>query len=827
MIKYGTDGDSENLIPQEISVFCLFAYRESPTKFSMELIDLSLLPQMTDQEVSLESLPDSVPLLPLRDSVVFPHTLYPILVGRDASVKAVDEAMGGDRLVMLCAQFDPTSDEPGVDDIRQIGTFGQIVQVLKLPNNLMKVLVRGLSVATIEKVTQTEPYTRVKVSLRPTKTTAGKKLDNLMRKVKDRFGAYVLTNTELPEEILLSFDHMEEPESLIYYVASHMDLDITQRQSLLEISNTSEQLGFLLGMINSELELLTMTQEITDRVQEEMQENQRKFFIQEQIKMLQDELDEDDFGDPEQVKIKESVDKLELPDAVRAKAIEELNRLKKTPTMSPEYSVSRNWLDWLISLPWGTYTKDRLDIKTVEDALNAEHYGIEKAKERILEHIAVLNLVQSMKGQILCFVGPPGTGKTSLAKSIANAIGRNMVRIALGGVHDEAEIRGHRKTYIGAMPGRIIQAMKKSGSMNPVIILDEIDKLSNNYHGDPSSAVLEVLDPEQNNTFADHYMDVEFDLSQVMFITTANVASEIQPALLDRMELISLPGYLEYDKLEIAKNHLIPKLLTAHGLKPTQTKFKDDAILKIIREYTSEAGVRALEQQLAACCRKLAKRIVLDRQRGEKTRAVTINAAKVVELLGVEKYRDRTLDRHDKVGSVNGLAWTSTGGTVLEIDVARMRGKNKFTLTGQLGDVMKESAQAALTYIRAHSDHFGLEEDFFEKNELHIHIPEGAIPKDGPSAGLAMALAMISLLRNRKVRHDIAMTGEITLRGEVYAIGGLNEKLLAAQRNKIKTVLIPYDNIKDLIEIPEKVKFGLEIIGVKTLDEAMPHVFRN
>lgn len=793
----------------------------------MELLDLSLLPEMADQEISLDSLPESLPLLPLRDSVVFPHTLYPILVGRDASVKAVEDAMAGDRLVMLCAQFDPTSDSPGVDDIRQVGTFGQIVQVLKLPNNLMKVLVRGLSVAAIEKVTQTEPYTRVKVVLRPTKASEGKKLDALMRKVKDRFGAYVLTNTELPEEILLSFDHMDEPESLIYYVASHMELDLTQRQSLLEISSTNEQLGFLLGMINSELELLNMTQEISDRVQEEMQENQRKFFIQEQIKMLQDELDEDEFGDPEQVKIKEMVDKLELPDSVRVKAIEELNRLKKTPSMSPEYGVSRNWLDWLVSLPWGSYTKDRLDIKTVEDALNAEHYGIEKAKERILEHIAVLNLVQSMKGQILCFVGPPGTGKTSLAKSIANAIGRNMVRIALGGVHDEAEIRGHRKTYIGAMPGRIIQAMKKAGSMNPVIILDEIDKLSNNYHGDPSSAVLEVLDPEQNNSFADHYMDVEFDLSQVMFITTANVASDIQPALLDRMELINLPGYLEYDKLEIAKNHLIPKLLKAHGLKPTQAKFKDDAILKIIREYTSEAGVRALEQQLAACCRKLAKRIVLDRQRGEKTRAVTINAAKVVELLGVEKYRDRTLDRHDKVGSVNGLAWTSTGGTVLEIDVARMRGKNKFTLTGQLGDVMKESAQAALTYVRAHSDHFGLEEDFFEKNELHIHIPEGAIPKDGPSAGLAMALAMISLLTNRKVRHDVAMTGEITLRGEVYAIGGLNEKLLAAQRNKIKTVLIPYDNIKDLIEIPEKVKYGLDIIGVKTLDEAMPHVFRN
>jgi len=794
----------------------------------MEIQDTSLMPDISDQDLPIESLPDSVPLLPLRDSVIFPHTLYPILVGRDSSVAAVNDAMLGDQFVMLCAQLEAGDDDPDVDGVRNTGTYGQIVQVLKLPNNLMKVLIRGIHVGSISKVVQSKPYTKVEVKLRPkTDSKATKKLETLIRKVKERFSGYVLMNSELPEEILLSFDNNDDPESLLYYVASHMELDLFQRQTLIELGSLTEQYAYLLRTLNNEVELLNMTQEITERVQDELQENQRKFFIQEQIKLLQDELDDDEFGDPEQVKMKDAVDKLELPESVKAKAIEELTRLKKTPTMSPEYSVSRNWLDWLISLPWGTYTKDKLDIKTVEEELNGEHFGIEKAKDRILEHIAVLNLVQSMKGQILCFVGPPGTGKTSLAKSIANAIGRKMVRIALGGVHDEAEIRGHRKTYIGAMPGRIIQAMKKAGSMNPVIILDEIDKLSNNYHGDPSSAVLEVLDPEQNNTFADHYLDIEFDLSQVMFITTANVASDIQPALLDRMELISLPGYLEYDKLEIARKHLIPKLLTAHGLKPTQAKFKDDAVLKIIREYTSEAGVRALEQQLAACCRKLAKRIVLDRQTGEKTRAVTITKEKVVELLGVEKYRDRALDRHDKVGSVNGLAWTSTGGTVLEIDVAKMRGKNKFTLTGQLGDVMKESAQAALTYVRAHSDHFGLDEDFFEKNELHIHIPEGAIPKDGPSAGLAMALAMISLLTNRKIRHDLAMTGEITLRGEVYAIGGLNEKLLAAQRNKIKTVLIPTDNVKDLIEIPEKVKNGLEIIGVNTLDEAIKHVFRN
>jgi len=792
----------------------------------MDFFETNLSPEMTEQDFNPDRLPETVPLLPLRDTVIFPHTLYPILVGRELSIKAIEYALEHERLVMLNAQNEPNDEEPGVNGVQHTGTLGQIVQVLKLPNKLMKVLVRGLHVGVIDKVIQDDSFSRVSFHIRHDLVKPSTKLTNVINKVKDRFSGFILVNPTLPEEILLGFDQMIEPQQLLYFIASHLDLDMKQRQALLETKNITDQFGLILSHINHELEMLSMTQEINERVQDEIQENQRKFYIQEQIKMLQDELEEDEFGDPEQIKIKEALDRMKIPEPVLAKAIEELTRLKKTPSMSPEYSVSRNWLDWLISLPWGTYSDDRLDIKAVEDALNAEHYGIEKPKERILEHIAVLNLVQSMKGQILCFVGPPGTGKTSLAKSIANAIGRKMVRIALGGVHDEAEIRGHRKTYIGAMPGRIIQAMKRAGTMNPVIILDEIDKLSNNYHGDPSSAVLEVLDPEQNNSFTDHYLDIEFDLSQVMFITTANVASEIQPALLDRMEIINLPGYLEYDKLEIAKNHLIPKLLLAHGLRTTQVKFKDDAILKIIREYTSEAGVRALEQQIAACCRKVAKRIVLDRQLDKKTSPMTITKEKVVELLGVEKFRDRTVDRHDKIGSVNGLAWTSTGGTVLEIDVAKMRGKNKFTLTGQLGDVMKESAQAALTYVRAHSDHFGLDEDFFEKNELHIHIPEGAIPKDGPSAGLAMALAMISLLTNRKVRHDVAMTGEITLRGEVYAIGGLNEKLLAAQRNKIETVLIPYENIKDLAEIPEKVKAGLKIVGVKILDEAMPYVFR-
>jgi len=774
-----------------------------------------------------EAVPGRLPVLPLRDVVVYPSMIFPVLVGRESSLRAVNEALEREKHIFLAAQKSSGVEEPGADDVYTDGTIAKIVQMLKLPNGLMKILVDGLVQATVDRFVPNERFLEADVRVQSPRVTMDSELDALLRHVSGLFTEYVHLNRNVPSEVLVALENTRDARKKLFYIASNILQTVEVKQKILQLTSLREQLHEVIRILNNENDVLKIEKEIDGKVHDTIARSQRKYFIQEQIRILQDELGDDE-ASPELLKLREQIKNARLPRPVEEKALEEFTKLKKTPPLSPESSVIRTYLDWLVAVPWHKRTKDNLDIEHVRRILDEDHFGLEKPKDRVLEHIAVLNLVREMKGQILCLVGPPGVGKTSLARSIARALGRNLVRISLGGVRDEAEIRGHRRTYIGALPGKILQSMKRAGVINPVMLLDEVDKMSMDFRGDPSAALLEVLDPEQNVAFNDHYLDVDYDLSRVMFITTANVQYAIPLPLQDRMEIIELPGYLDHDKREIGRRHIIPKQLKEHGLSPASLVIEDSAITRIITEYTREAGVRNLEREIASLCRKVARDIVGRRRTNggrRKREAVTVDAAGVEHYLGVPRFKKRRRTEESRAGSVTGLAWTSVGGDILQVDVTVMKGQEKLTLTGQLGEVMKESAQAALSYLRSRAEEFGLQARFSRGREIHVHLPEGAIPKDGPSAGITMALAIYSAVSGKPAKSDVALTGEITLRGEVLPIGGLNEKLLAAQRNGIRRVIIPQENMKDLSEIPQRVKEGLTITPVSRIEEALPFVF--
>ncbi|MBK9249255.1 MAG: endopeptidase La [Ignavibacteria bacterium] len=796
------------------------------------------------------SIPKKITVLPLRDVVLFPNMIFPVLIGRSSSLKAVSEAMERDKFIFVAAQKDPSVEEPTHADIYKHGTVAKILQVLRLPNNLLKVLVEGVFQGKITSVVKNTDFLEAKVDIiHPKYDEKDVELQAMVRRTSERFADYVKTNRNLAPEIVAAYDNLDDFSRKLYYAAANVDQKVDLKQRILEKTTMKEQFYELISIMSAEIEVLKLEEELDEKINDTMQKTQKKYFIQEQIRTLQKELDDDDESNPEISTLREAIDKAQMPEEALAKANEELEKLKKTPSMSPEFSVIRSYIETLASLPWTTKTTDNLRIDHVRSILDADHYDLEKPKERILEYISVLNIVGSLRGQILCFVGPPGVGKTSLGKSIARALDRKFVRIALGGVRDEAEIRGHRKTYIGSMPGKIIASMKKAGTINPVILLDEVDKMAMDFRGDPSSAFLEVLDPEQNSTFNDHYLEVDYDLSKVLFITTANVKYDIPAPLLDRMEVIEISSYLDHDKLEIVKRHLIPKLLSEFGLQDVSITFTDEAIMKVIREYTREAGVRNVEREISSLLRKVAKELVLEFEAKQSAKAAKknvkegelgqiakfkipknkkyiIDEALVEKFLKVPRFRAQANELSDKIGVATGLAWTSMGGDTLPVEVTIMPGTEKLTLTGKLGDVMKESATAALSYVRSNWYALGVPEEFAKNKEIHIHAPEGAIPKDGPSAGITMSLALISAATLQPLRGDLAMTGEITLRGNILPIGGLNEKLLAAKRKGYTTVLIPKDNQQDIAEINPIITSGLNIVPVGHLTEALPYAFR-
>lgn len=764
----------------------------------------------------------TIPVLPLRDVVVFPYMVMPLFVGRPRSIHSLDEAMNHGKQLLLVSQKQPELEEPGVEDLYDVGTIANIIQLLKLPDGTVKVLVEGQQRAQIYQLEDTGEHFQAQI--KPIESTLGnkKELQVVHKAALDEFQNYVNLNKKVQPDILSALQQIENLEQLSDTLASHLPVSVAQKQTVLEMSNVVERFEYLLGLMQSEADLLQVEKRIRSRVKKQMEKSQRDYYLNEQIKAIQKELGEEENAISEIEQLRQKIEEARMPLEAREKAEAELQKLKMMSPMSAEATVVRSYIDWMIQVPWHKRTKVKKDLAKAQEILDADHYGLERVKERILEYLAVQTRLNQLKGPILCLVGPPGVGKTSLGQSIANATGRKYVRMALGGVRDEAEIRGHRKTYIGSLPGKLIQKMAKVGVKNPLFLLDEIDKMSSDMRGDPASALLEVLDPEQNAHFNDHYLEVDYDLSDVMFVATSN-SMHIPTPLLDRMEVIRLSGYTEDEKLNIATRHLINKQMERNGLKAGELTIDDSAIVDIIRYYTREAGVRNLEREISKICRKAVKTLLLDK----KLKSIKVTAKNLHDYLGVKRFEFGRADTQNRVGEVTGLAWTEVGGDLLTIETASVLGKGKLSYTGSLGDVMKESIQAAMTVVRARADKLGINPEFHEKRDIHIHVPDGATPKDGPSAGIAMCTALVSCLTGNPVKSEVAMTGEISLRGKVLPIGGLKEKLLAAHRGGIKTVIIPKDNVKDLEEIPENAKRDLNIHAVETIDEVLTIALEN
>ncbi|MCD1214455.1 endopeptidase La [Vibrio cholerae] len=756
-----------------------------------------------------------IPVLPLRDVVVYPHMVIPLFVGREKSIQCLEAAMDNNKQVLLVAQKKAETDEPKVADLFEVGTVATILQLLKLPDGTVKVLVEGQQRAKITQFYE-EEYFFADAQYLVTPELDEREQEVVVRSAINQFEGFIKLNKKIPPEVLTSLNGIDEAARLADTIAAHMPLKLVDKQKVLELLDVSERLEFLMGQMESEIDLLQVEKRIRTRVKKQMEKSQREYYLNEQMKAIQKELGEMDDAPDEFETLKKKIEESKMPKEARDKAEQELHKLKMMSPMSAEATVVRSYIDWMVNVPWTKRSKVKKDLSKAEEILNADHYGLERVKERILEYLAVQSRINKLRGPILCLVGPPGVGKTSLGRSIAAATGRQYVRMALGGVRDEAEIRGHRRTYIGSMPGKLIQKMAKVGVKNPLFLLDEIDKMSSDMRGDPASALLEVLDPEQNNSFNDHYLEVDYDLSDVMFVATSN-SMNIPGPLLDRMEVIRLSGYTEDEKLNIAKDHLVSKQVERNGLKPSEIVIEDSAIVGIIRYYTREAGVRGLEREISKICRKAVKKILLDKD----VKTVVVNQQNLKEFLGVQRFDYGKAEESNRIGQVNGLAWTEVGGDLLTIETQSMPGKGKLTQTGSLGDVMQESIQAAMTVVRSRAEKLGINPDFYEKKDIHVHVPEGATPKDGPSAGIAMCTALVSSLTGNPVKAEVAMTGEITLRGEVLPIGGLKEKLLAAHRGGIKTVLIPKDNERDLEEIPDNVIADLQVLPVQWIDEVL------